>query len=50
MWLYATAKKQFFGLTDLEHSVSDSDSLMDLFTMHQLLSLCCICWVFWSLC
>ena len=37
MWLYATAKKQFFGLTDLDHSVSDSDSLIDLFTMHKKL-------------
>ena len=37
MWLYATAKKQFFGLTDLDHPISDSDSLMDLFTMHKKL-------------
>lgn len=37
MWLYATAKKQFFGLTDLDHSDADSDSLMDQFTMHKKL-------------
>ena len=32
-----TAKKQFFGLTDLDHSDADSDSLMDQFTMHKKL-------------
>ena len=37
MWLYTTAKKQFFGLTDLDHSDADSDSLMDQFTMHKKL-------------
>jgi len=37
MWLYATAKKQFFGLTDFEHSVSETNSLMDKFAMHQKL-------------
>ena len=37
MWLYATAKKQFFGLTDLDHSDADSDSLLNQFTMHKKL-------------
>ncbi|WP_294909984.1 30S ribosomal protein S12 methylthiotransferase accessory factor YcaO [uncultured Gilliamella sp.] len=37
MWLYATAKKQFFGLTDLDHSDVDSDSLLNQFTMHKKL-------------
>lgn len=37
MWQYATAKKQFFGLTDLINPEHDGNNPIDQFVMHQKL-------------